>query len=281
MQTTPTHPQHMGDHLEPHQAKNSPTNGDLIGNPPRIFNGDRCKTDKFITEFHLFHTMNDTHAVITNPMKRVALALSYIRGPKVDDWVSQQRNALSAKNFDDANQTPTHANPDEALWEDFITEFKRAFAESSWEVLNRLENLRMGGDDLEMYIATFENLVRRAGRKREDISMVNHFHEGLPIDFKLSIMEQLVFPDTIDEWQSAARKEVITQASLKFYFARREGEDTASDAAQTGVIRHSHMSEEEKARLMREGRCFKCRMIGHRAQDCQDRRTSGPSRSYH
>jgi hypothetical protein len=197
-----------------------------------IFNGDRSKADKFITQFHMFRILNDTHAVITNPMKRVVLALSYIRGPKVDDWVSQQFKALLTKNFDDANHTPKHANMAEALWDDFIAEFKRAFAESSWEVLAKLENLRMAEDEIEMYIATFEDLVmRRAGCKREDILMVDCFHQGLPTDFKLSIMEKQDLPNTIDEWQSAARKEVNRRALLKFYLARREGEDTASEVA--------------------------------------------------
>jgi hypothetical protein len=75
-----------------------------------LFDGDRSKTDHFITQFHVFCIINNTHAVISNPMQKVVLALTYIRGPKVDDWVSQQFNALSMKVTGDANQAlaPTH-----------------------------------------------------------------------------------------------------------------------------------------------------------------------------
>ena len=165
MDTTTTHPQHMDDHLEPRQpaqlpvriSKDSPTDGELIGIPPKTFDGDRSKTDTFITQFYPFRIINEGNTVMTNPKRRVALALSYIRGPKVDAWVTQQCDALSIKN----NDAWMRANMDEALWEDFIAEFKRAFAEPKWKVIDKLEHLQMAGDEVEMYIAKFENLVHQ------------------------------------------------------------------------------------------------------------------------
>jgi hypothetical protein len=275
MHSTTTHPQHMDDHLEPCQpaqlpagiTKDSPTDGELIGIPPEIFDGDRSNTDTFITEFYLFRIINDGNTVMTNPMRRVALALSYIRGPKVDAWVTQQCDALSIK----INDARTHANTDEALWEDFIAEFKRAFAEPKWKVLARLDNLRMAGDEIEIYIAKFENLVRRAECNRESRSMVDKFFRGLPADFLRSITNRVI-PDTIDEWQSAARNEVKKGALRKLYnLTEPDGDTDVSDAVQTGVIRLSRLSEEERARLMSEGRCFECNEKGHRARDCPDK----------
>jgi hypothetical protein len=102
---------------------NPPTNGDLNGVPPTIFDGDQSKVQRFVTQFGLFWIVNETNPVISNPKRRVALALTYIRGPRVDNWVSQQFNALLMKISGDANHPPKHAM-DEALWEEFITEFK-------------------------------------------------------------------------------------------------------------------------------------------------------------
>ena len=97
---------------------NPPANGDLIGNPPNIYNGDhQSEVQRFITQFGLFRIVNETNPVMTNPRRRIALALTYIRGPIVDNWVSQQFNALSRK-----------VTGDEALWEDFI----RAFKNKGW-----------------------------------------------------------------------------------------------------------------------------------------------------
>ena len=164
----------MDDHLDSRQpaqrtigiTKNSLTGVDLIGIPPTFFDGDRSKMDHFITQFRMFCILNNTHPVVTNPMQKVVLALTYIRGPKVDDWVSHQFNALLIKVTGDADHAPTHADTDEALYEDFIAEFKRVYGEITKEVLVRLEALQMIGDGVELYIAAFENLMRQARYKQ-------------------------------------------------------------------------------------------------------------------
>jgi hypothetical protein len=275
MHTTPTHPQRKDDHLEPHQPaqlpaginKNSSKNGDLIGKPPTTFDGDRSKADRFATQLGLFMTINERNPVITNPVRRVALALSYIRGPKVDDWVSQQFYALMTKAFGDDDHAPTHAYSDEALWDDFVTEIERAYSQMGEEVLARLKNLRLTGDDVEMYISTFENLARQVGCEREDRLMVDYFRQGLPADLKRSIMKRDTIPNTIDEWQSATRKEVDRRILANIYSPGPKGD---TDAVQTGFIRLSRLSEEERARLMTEDRCFECNGKGYRARDCPD-----------
>jgi len=266
--TTTTPPQDMDDHLESRQPAQPPvvwiTEG-LIGVPPTTFDGDRSKADGFITRFGLFRIINHRNPIITNPEQRVALALSYIRGPKVEAWVAQQYDALSIK----VDHAPTHADTNEALWEDFIAEFKRAFAEPLWEVFARLEKLRMAGDEIEMYIATFENLVKRAKCNRESRSMMDYFLKGLPNDFWRSIMNWPAIPNTIDEWQSAARNEVEKRNRKKFYLSRPEGRDT--NAAQFGATRLTRLSKEERERYMDEGRCFECDEKGHLARNCPDK----------
>jgi hypothetical protein len=276
LHTIPTHPQHMDDHLEPRQPALLPieiTNGELIGVPPSTFDGDRSKADEFITRFGLYSMINERNSVITNPKRRTALALTYIRGPKVDDWVSQQFNALSTKVNGDANLVPKYANTDEALWEDFVTSFKCAFSETVEEVLARLEDLQMTGDDVEMYIATFENLIRQARREREDSWMVERFCQGLPADFKRSIMRRETKPNTIDEWKSAAREQVerrIYRRRLMNHVNNRGPKGGDTDPVQTGVVRLSQLSEEKKATLMAEGQCFKCEGKGHLARNCPE-----------
>ena len=225
-----------------------PKDEDMNGIPPNFFDGNRSKADHFIVQFNLYRHLNQRDPVITNPKQRIALALSYMRGPKVYHWVSQQIDAYFTG---DADHAPMHANTDETLWEDFITEFKREFYETEEEVRTRLMTLRMTGDNVELYIASFNSLVRKAQIEREDSSMVYLFRQGLPANLEQSIMDikkRETIPVTLEEWQSAAREEVNRRRL-------------------------------ERERLMGEGRCFKCRRKGHRARNCPDKLNEGNVRN--
>ena len=74
-----------------------PPNGALKGHPPEIFDGQRANAIKFSQEFGLWRICNSQNESMTNPFQRVALALSYIKGPRVDDWVAQQMNEAATK----------------------------------------------------------------------------------------------------------------------------------------------------------------------------------------
>ena len=74
-----------------------PVTGALTGKEPAIFNGDRSLSDKFMREFNMYKSMNDTHIMMVNPYKRVVLALSLMQGPNIKDWVDTQLNDLNDK----------------------------------------------------------------------------------------------------------------------------------------------------------------------------------------
>ena len=56
-------------------------NGALKGHAPEIFDGQRKNASKFMREFGLWKICNIRNESMTNPFQRVALALSYIKGP--------------------------------------------------------------------------------------------------------------------------------------------------------------------------------------------------------
>ena len=70
-------------------APASPANNrrGLVGEVPIMFDGSRSKSETFIQEFEQYaHVNEDNHAFI-QPFKRIFLALFYMKGPKVNDWV--------------------------------------------------------------------------------------------------------------------------------------------------------------------------------------------------
>jgi len=61
------------------------------------FDGDRAKAQKFEKQFGLYRLLNMAHPLISVPMQRVALALTYIEGPKVDRWSQAYANKLAGQ----------------------------------------------------------------------------------------------------------------------------------------------------------------------------------------
>jgi hypothetical protein len=62
-----------------------------------IFTGDRSLSDTFMRDFKIYKIMNPLADVMKQPYARVAMALSLIRGPKVNNWVDEQLNDLELK----------------------------------------------------------------------------------------------------------------------------------------------------------------------------------------
>ena len=130
--------QPLGQNLPPGQVGPVPVaNGALKGHTPEIFDGNRQKTTKFIREFNLWRMCNINAEVMTNPFQRVAIALSYIKGSRIDDWVAQEAKKTVDWVYGRPHDNPpiplTHRTDDEVLWNDFITDFESAYADMASE----------------------------------------------------------------------------------------------------------------------------------------------------
>ena len=69
----------------------------FTGTAPSTFNGDRAQSEQFMREFTLFRALNDNHELILNPYKQVIVMLSFLKGPKIEDWAADQLNNLNDK----------------------------------------------------------------------------------------------------------------------------------------------------------------------------------------
>jgi hypothetical protein len=127
----------------------------LCGSPPNIFDGTRDKVDSFLQAFGLYRAINRRHITMREPYNRIMMMLSYMKGPKIDDWVWEKATLLEAAV---ANGT---ANPnDEHMWNTFIEEFTDAFTDTTRREQATLDliNIQMKGEDLDTYISTFHHL---------------------------------------------------------------------------------------------------------------------------
>jgi Retrotransposon gag protein len=131
----------------------------LTGLLPTIFTGERTDSDRFLKEFNMWQILNRDRIEMKQPYNQVLMALNYIKGPKVNDWQEGQLTKLELDNWNENNET---------IWTDFKQHFKSAFTDTNkkQQAYDRLMSLHLKNDDIDTYIATFDNLVTKVGWMR-------------------------------------------------------------------------------------------------------------------
>ena len=104
--------------------------------------------------------------MVDNPMKKTLLALGFLKGNVVDNWVDVQHNWINEQ------RAPTDPNTnhvqvpftDPIYWTHFITEFNQAFVNSTEKqnASTELHRIHMQGIDLDSYVARFKTLAAKA-----------------------------------------------------------------------------------------------------------------------
>ena len=274
-------------------AQNVPSNGGMRGVPPTIFDGTRSKADDFMGQFRRFKMVNRTHEAMRIPYDRVLTALTYMRGPLINDWIDQQEKKLAART--DTTKRNHVPETDEVLWDEFETAFLNAWTDTSKKqnAYDQLMRLMMNGWDVDTYIATCDRLALAAGWDLDSEGTIAKFREGLTKGVHSKALDRDHIPRTIDEWKAAARTEVA-RAKEKYNAGltrtqRRNPPKSGTyqnpestprtntnnsgitpmevDNA-TGQTNFKKLTPEERAQLAKEGRCFRCRLQGHMARDC-------------
>ena len=61
--------------------------GSLKESPLKEFDGTRSKSETFGDDFSIYQRINQKNQVIKEPYFRVLIVMSFIKGPKIQDWV--------------------------------------------------------------------------------------------------------------------------------------------------------------------------------------------------
>jgi hypothetical protein len=109
---------------------------------------------------------------------RVLLALSFIKGPNVVNWVGTQFDQLE----EDLVNICGGDEDNKDLWVEFEKRFKRAYILSTVKesAYVKLQTLKMKGDQLDEYIADFSTLIGELGWDHDSEISCHNFREGLP-----------------------------------------------------------------------------------------------------
>jgi hypothetical protein len=78
-----------------------------------------------------------------------------------------------------------------------------------------LEKLKMVDDNLDLYIATFNRVLKQAGFTAADQGSVDRFKKGLKQRLQITCLKRSTEPDTMEEWQQAAREENLIYSKIQ------------------------------------------------------------------
>ena len=147
--------------------------------------------------------------------------LSLIRGPLVDDWVSNQVETLTDRAI--RNNNPILSNND-VHWTELQTAFNAAFTDTAKQQNTHaaLQQLTMRGDELDSYISMFKHLASHAGYALTEAGTIHLFALGLKSKLMDAVLHRDNQPNTFDEWVTAAK------AKLQKYKCRLAFKNPAS-----------------------------------------------------
>ena len=266
----------------------APANGNsLFGAPPEVFDGNRAKAKEYMRSFKCWWALNEEKTVFDIPYKQVALCLSYMKGPKIEDWAEAQQEFMNEK------KTNGRLANFESHWRDFEKAFKDSFTDiaESVKAENDLKSLRMTSGDINSYIATFMKLLKMAGYQETEHGSLELFKKGLPGGLNIRIINNSASPpSTLRGWIEAVHTEQLKYLQtlecsnkkkpspqalaiakclgVKAHQNNRDPNAMDVDAGNFGRGNFTPLTEGEKQKLRETGGCFQCQKSGHIAKYC-------------
>jgi hypothetical protein len=230
--------------------------------------------------------LNYDAAVMRQPFTRAMLFLSFIKGPAVHEWNMLQVNWLMMCARTGALPT------EEFLYDTIKAVFRSAFTDTMSVQRAKAESqlISMERGDLDGYVSKFERLARLAGYDLNSSLVLNRFGSKLIPGLYAAIINGPDEPVTWTDWVRAAQKYqqkyLLVQANL--------GDCRSKDPAKGGQKNHSkeqwqqalrpkprdpnameidrvrarQITTDERAELMKAGKCFTCCKQGHLSRDC-------------
>ncbi len=143
-----------------------------MGTLPHIFEGERDKANSFMNKLLGYLLLNANVAGFESPIRQVALTLTLIKGPHVDQWVRNMTTWL--RSLDLVNDNVPR------VWDYFTETFEQQFNDSTRTQRSRqqLEKLRFKFPDIDQYIADFEDLANLSGYTVGNDETINLFLKG-------------------------------------------------------------------------------------------------------
>ncbi len=272
--------------------------GQLEGNPPDKFDGERNNTNDFLMRFHQFMSLNCDVAIARDPIKKATYFLSFMKGNKMKGWTRMQSEWLQDIK-DNIEILPHTWN----AWQVVKHNFKQAFVDYTVKekAQDELHKLKMKEGNIDQYIANFQLLAMDANVDLNEPTVLQLFYFGL----SFPLAEKCIFidlPNNFDSWAKAAQKSQCTwilSQTIRHKIgsnpppprqnSQAQGKTFPWNRGKRGQVNPQYVplfdpnamdidmvqkanTEAKKQKHWQEGHCFKCSMQGHITQNCPQRK---------
>jgi Retrotransposon gag protein len=219
--------------------------------------------------------MDVNHKTYNNNSEKIAFVLSFMATGSAATWKTHF--------IEEAYARPAPPNPNDRLgtYTQFRKDLMEAFSmfDSVGNALDELQSLKKKkNESIDEHIAKFKMLATESKINTTNPLSIGLFKETLPWALTLELMKLKTPLKTIDDWYEWAAtlnhqyhkvNRAIEQTrgnsgkertpQRKYYFPRKERDPNAMDV--------DRLTVDERNKLMKEGRCFKCRNTGHQANE--------------
>jgi Retrotransposon gag protein/Zinc knuckle len=248
-----------------------PTNGskELNLNKPEPFDRNRDNFKNFLQNVKVYMDVN--HETYNNDLRKIVFILSFMATGSAGTWKTQF--------IDEAYARPAPPNPNDRLgtYTQFRKDLMEAFSmfDSVGDALDELQSLRKKKtESINEHIARFKMLAAKSKIDTTNPLTIELFKETLPWGLTLQLMKlEKPLPTGTNGWLNWAKINRAVERTRgtggkdkapqeKYYFPRRERDPNAMDI--------DRLTVEERDKLLKEGKCFRCRRTGHWANKCPE-----------
>jgi hypothetical protein len=239
-------------------------------NPLKPFTGKRSDFILFMQDVFVYLKVNKL--IYDNNKKKISFILSYLADRDAAVWKQQFIQTKIEESIEAKTDEPSWGN-----YKEFVEALKKTFQlyDEPAEALEDMKKLHLGDGSIMEHNSRFQLLVSQTGMK-DSPALTDLYREMLPWGLQSPIIQSEHPPKTLEEWYTKATNFHVGHQRTQRLFKKQDNKPTNTTSAlpaQKGfsfpekkdpnAMDIDRMSIEERTHLMKEGKCFRCKLFGH------------------
>jgi Retrotransposon gag protein len=247
-------------------------------NPPKPFTEKGSDFVLFMQDVYVYLKVN--RLIYDDNEKKISFILSYLADRDAAVWKQQ---SIQTK-IEESKEAKTD-KPSWGTYKEFVEALKKTFQpyDEPAEALEDMKKLRLGDGSIMEHNSRFRLLVSQTGMK-DSLALMDLYQETLPWGLQSPIIQSEHPPKTLEEWYTKATNFYVGHQRAQRLFKRWDSKPATTSSAlpvqkifffpekkDLNAMDIDRMLIKEQTCLMKEGKCFRCKLFGHLSQDCPNK----------